>query len=719
MPDSESSDYEANRNIAMEDEQAKMMKKQKQKHTRKRQCRDDAPNAALMVSNIEKKSSDRKSSNEIISHRRPFMNDTGKTPKKRGKSSITDSSDDDDNPSKRHTREKKSKKSKKRKKKQTKHNPHSSCEEDSNNSKKTKMDHNVDRTMKQGIQLTQKEVDEKVISSSAIEFYPEEVKHLQLQKNEKNAMLVEKSDVVVEKQVKQVDKINNVTLLLFYQYVEPPWDETQFQTALKFVTDQGNKRQITGRMRVAREGLNCTLTGPRDGIRAWCSALRKFDGGRPRIDPETGEKLTEFAKTEFKLTDDLPPKQRFPKLHAFEVVELVNYGLAGTRAPEIGSYGGTHLEPEDYHKKMCEKDTVIIDVRNHYEANIGRFDPPEGGAKMIDPMMRKSTEFPVWLDNPETKEMLKGKQVLMYCTGGVRCERASALLKQKMETEEDTKALGIKGVYQLQGGIDKYFKKFPEGGLWRGKNYVFDKRFAHAPPAVEAVDRTKKVLHKDNGDIEEVTKSFAVRNIAADQVMGKCEACEKPWDMYRGKRRCPTCGVPSLVCRECIEADQAGIRKLGKAVRCDLCVAEDIRNKRELKERDEKKMKEYEKKLRQKLENNYVPPIQRKHAMTRKPKPNPERITRLFLKNMCAKQMDESKLLEFLQPAKVTHIQWLTDRNTGRFYGSAFIEVKSAEDAGSVLALDGLIILGRKIQIKFQRADEKDIWPIPNTKVSS
>ncbi len=173
-------------------------------------------------------------------------------------------------------------------------------------------------------------------------------------------------------------------------------------------------------MRVAREGLNCTLTGSRDGIRAWCSALRTFDGGRPRIDPKTGEKLTEFAKTEFKLTDDLPPKQRFPKLHAFEVVELVNYGLAGTRAPEIGNYGGTHLEPEDYHKKMCEKDTVIIDVRNHYEANIGRFDPPEGGAKMIDPLMRKSTEFPVWLDNPQTKEMLKGKQVLMYCTGGVR-----------------------------------------------------------------------------------------------------------------------------------------------------------------------------------------------------------------------------------------------------------------------------------------------------------
>ena len=68
-----------------------------------------------------------------------------------------------------------------------------------------------------------------------------------------------------------------------------------------------------------------------------------------------------------------------------------------------------------------------------------------------------------------------------------------------METEEDTKKLGIKGVYQLQGGIDKYFKHYPEGGLWKGKNYVFDKRFAHAPPAVDAVGQTIKKLADEIG----------------------------------------------------------------------------------------------------------------------------------------------------------------------------------------------------------------------------
>lgn len=119
-----------------------------------------------------------------------------------------------------------------------------------------------------------------------------------------------------------------------------------------------------------------------------------------------------------------------------------------------------------------------------------------------------------------------------------RCERASALLKQKIDQEDDTKELGIKGVYQLQGGIDKYFKQFPAGGLWKGKNYVFDKRFAHAPPAVEAVERTKKVLGDDEGAavLEDTCKKSDEKALvdgipvsAADEIMGKCEACLKPW----------------------------------------------------------------------------------------------------------------------------------------------------------------------------------------------
>lgn len=106
-----------------------------------------------------------------------------------------------------------------------------------------------------------------------------------------------------------------------------------------------------------------------------------------------------------------------------------------------------------------------------------------GGAECIVPGMRKSTDFPAWLASEDTKKKLAGKEVLMYCTGGVRCERASALLKREVGDS-------VRGVFQLQGGIEKYMQEFPDGGYWHGKNFVFDKR-----EAVGAWVRAKPIAH--------------------------------------------------------------------------------------------------------------------------------------------------------------------------------------------------------------------------------
>mmetsp|Transcript_31034 Transcript_31034/g.35665 ORF Transcript_31034/g.35665 Transcript_31034/m.35665 type:complete len:562 (-) Transcript_31034:80-1765(-) len=482
------------------------------------------------------------------------------------------------------------------------------------------------------------------------------------------------------------DDSRGCTLLLFYQYIEPMLDENSVQDLFNHVQSTGDKYTITGRARVACEGLNCTLTGSYDNIRNWCKSLRSY----------CNEK--HFSETEFKLTDHLPPGQAFPRLHVFRVEEIVNYGLAGKRAPSI-HMSGVHLEPSEYHKKMTEDHTVIIDVRNHYEAQIGKFTPPENGAKYIDPLMRKSTEFPIWLDKPETKEMLKGKQVLMYCTGGVRCERASALLRTKIETEEDTKALGIKGVFQLQGGIDKYFRDFPDGGWWRGKNYVFDKRFSHAPPVLENKERLKQ-------DVDE------------NEVLGNCEACHKPWDKYRGKRRCPTCGVPSLICRDCYDADKNKIRKLDRSIRCELCVNEGITSKRQLREREDEAMEQYEKKLRQQFgfETSSKQQSHKKPVIKTRSAPNPESITRLFIKNMSVKQVDQEQLCE-LVPG-VTHIEWITDRKTQQWYGAVNVEVASPEDASrAVGSLNKQKIYGRVLHCAYSKPDPKSIWPPPNSKI--
>jgi predicted sulfurtransferase len=208
---------------------------------------------------------------------------------------------------------------------------------------------------------------------------------------------------------------STITLLLFYQYVEPAWSDSFYQTALRQVKRLAEMGGLTGRCRIAKEGLNCTLSGDKDAVRTFCHQLRHWQ-------PIT------FHTTEFKLTHDVPIAQRFRELKILPVTELVHYGLEGRKAPPLHSMNtnDTHLEPAAYHAKLAEPDTVVIDVRNHYEAAIGHFVPPPssssgtGGATYIDPKMRKSTEFPVWLDDPKTHETLRGKQVLMYCTGGIR-----------------------------------------------------------------------------------------------------------------------------------------------------------------------------------------------------------------------------------------------------------------------------------------------------------
>jgi predicted sulfurtransferase len=217
---------------------------------------------------------------------------------------------------------------------------------------------------------------------------------------------------------------------------------------------------------------------------------------------------------------------------------------------------GIHLSPQDFHQRLLQPNTVVVDVRNHYEAVLGRFDGQEQHvqqeqvqtnkkkndddeqnnnsqvAKYVDPKLRKSTDFTTWLAQESTKEQLKDKQVLLYCTGGVRCERASAYVNQQFKDK-------IQGVYQLQGGVEHYLQQFPDGGLWRGKNFVFDKREAMS-------------AQNTNGDGGVVKKHSKQEQKENDAIQTHCCLCETPWDRYVGKKKCDTCGVPVFVCDSCL-----------------------------------------------------------------------------------------------------------------------------------------------------------------------
>ena len=346
------------------------------------------------------------------------------------------------------------------------------------------------------------------------------------------------------------------SLVLFYQYTT--WKEEQVKLILDYLQLLGQTRILGGRIRVAPEGVNATVTsvdGPdttaANTIRHFIQDLQSFD--------------EVFQNTDFKVMDDLSADRHFKDFKLLPVKELVFYGIREKEAPLQN--GGTHISAKEFHAKLEEEHTVVVDVRNHYEADIGRFDGQTLGelggsrATYIDPKMRKSTDFTSWLAKPETKAQLKEKQVLLFCTGGVRCERASAYLKQQMGDS-------VKGCYQLQGGVERYLQSFDDGGYWRGKNFVFDKREAIGPGNRNGdggiVNSNKAMITHEN-----TTSTTA----ATSSVGAHCCLCNKPWDRYIGKKKCHMCGVPVLMCDSCLSTQ----KKDGKDVaRCPLCIAEDI-----------------------------------------------------------------------------------------------------------------------------------------------
>jgi len=455
-----------------------------------------------------------------------------------------------------------------------------------------------------------------------------------------------------------------ISIVLFYQYVEPAWTAKEHAKAISFVIEMGREKGVTGRGRCATEGLNCTLTGPADAVRGFCQGLRDWN--------------PIFNETDFKITDGLPCSKRFKALTIQKKEELVAYGLPVHLAPSLKENETKHLEAVDYHKKMSEPDTVIIDVRNRYETEIGRFCPPVGGATFIDPKTRNSHEFPKWLNLPETQEKLKGKQVMMYCTGGIRCERFSALMTQ---LKADNPDFTTKGEFMVRGGVERYIKSFPEGGFWKGKNFLFDRRMEQVPEKRSEADLEK--------DIESC-----------------CCVCKKPHNAYRGGRKCANkdCRVPVLVCDDCGEIDPGQFQ-------CPLC--EEGHQLRELAtpQLKEAAVKAEKKKRALELEQSAKANKRAKHI-----KPPSKRI---FVGNLPL-TTDTATIKNIMGEAlSVCHpyelIHWIPDKTTGLWYGSTFIQMKSQADAEKFVELakegNGIKIGKRRLRVNFSPPAEGEEWP--------
>lgn len=225
--------------------------------------------------------------------------------------------------------------------------------------------------------------------------------------------------------------------LLYYKYANLE-DAEEFATQhLDFCKSIG----LLGRVLVASEGLNGTISGTKEQCKQYMDQIESD----PRL-----------KGVEWKIDEVEEPS--FSKMHVRVKSEIVNSGLGDLVNPLEET--GIHLEPEEWKKLKDQEDVVVLDVRSNYEHELGRFK----NALTLD--IDNFREFP-----EKVKELkdLKGKKVLTYCTGGIKCEKASAfLLKQ-----------GFKEVYQLHGGIINYGKQVG-GEDFEGNCYVFDNR-VHVP----------------------------------------------------------------------------------------------------------------------------------------------------------------------------------------------------------------------------------------------
>jgi UPF0176 protein len=224
-----------------------------------------------------------------------------------------------------------------------------------------------------------------------------------------------------------------------YQFVDLP-DYVEWQLPLKAFCDQ---RNVKGSLLLAREGINGTIAGPKDGVLAVLAFLR--------ADP----RLSNLPHKE-SWTDKLPFSRMKVKLKK-EIVTLRVPGLDPNKT--VGQY----VKPSDWNALLADPDVLVIDTRNDYEVAIGTFK----GA--VNPNIKNFVHLPAWLD---AQESLKGEaaqktKVAMFCTGGIRCEKSTALLKMR----------GVEQVYHLQGGILKYLEEIPpEQSKWEGECFVFDER---------------------------------------------------------------------------------------------------------------------------------------------------------------------------------------------------------------------------------------------------
>ncbi len=232
-------------------------------------------------------------------------------------------------------------------------------------------------------------------------------------------------------------------ILLYYKFT-PIKDPDTVKLWQKSLCDSLDLR---GRILISRHGINGTVGGTIEDLKSYIKQSKQFPG---------------FKDITWKWSDG--SREDFPRMSVKSRRELVGFKNSDDEfdVDEHGVIGGgKYLKPEQVHE-MVEKygdDVVFFDGRNEHEARIGKF------KNAVVPNTNTSRDFIAELES-DKYDNIKDKKVISYCTGGIRCEVISAMMKKR----------GFKEVYQIDGGIVKYCEKYGDDGLWQGSLRVFDKR---------------------------------------------------------------------------------------------------------------------------------------------------------------------------------------------------------------------------------------------------
>ena len=342
------------------------------------------------------------------------------------------------------------------------------------------------------------------------------------------------------------------TCILFYKYTPLGSSDAMSEYAeiqRRFLTKLG----LRGRLLIGygdNEGLNGTFGGSAEAIESYvcamggasssegssegssrteatvqatvqapfASAVAEFLAAVDRHFSSNGINHFKITRQEFKYSrTDQSVENVFPDLFLRVVPEIISTGGRFSTIGQ-GELGKGLLAPTDFHDELEKlgEEGMVIDCRNEKEVAIGTI--PDS----IDPHTRTFAEFGKWVDD-NASTLRKKDKILMFCTGGIRCEKASAYVRRvtgngKQEPTGNGKQQPL--VYHLQGGVHKYLEEFGSGGKFKGKNFVFDQR-------------------QGIGIDENV------------ETVGKCAYCDSPWDTFEPHHVCTVCREQLLLCPKC------------------------------------------------------------------------------------------------------------------------------------------------------------------------